>query len=292
VDTTQTQSTYGTTQATTTTQSAYTASQQSTAASTTGSNSAHTPPTRPPTEYEQKPENQTTAATTASTELVWSYVLMDEARRCYASLSQGQIGKSQQWMKDAYDKASWGTGTSKPTGPLSNCIAWYTEKNCGCTMSSDPIDPNAALKLQQGDIPEWLGKIQKSIMSSCEIMNVPNSCEIVYLGNGQAHWPWHSDNQSIFASPTATVKDTTMILVTLGQRRMFQFRPIEANKEDNINSVFLEDGSILVMSGLFQTKYIHQIAHEPTVAKPTVFLIFRWVINHGRYCRVQAKQTI
>jgi len=217
---------------------------------------------------------------------MWWYVLRDKDRRSYASLSRGQFLNpvTRDWFTTAYQNAMWNSGCERDSSPSTNFLAWYTAGPCGCTFHTDLPADNLALRRQQVP-PQWLTSIQQKLMKICGITNQPNCCELCYFTDGTMGWSWHSDNHPMFES--APNQDTTMILLCLGEQRLFKYRPKNPKQNDQESSVYLEDGDVLVMSGLFQSQYVHQIAidTEGKANAPTILITWRWIVNHTRQCR-------
>ena len=81
---------------------------------------------------------------------------------------------------------------------------------------------------------------------------------------------WHSDNEEINGS------EPTIASVSLGETRRFDLRHKESGETVRVD---LEDGSLLVMSGLSQLCWVHQIAKTKTKVGPRINLTFRRVVT-------------
>jgi alkylated DNA repair dioxygenase AlkB len=81
---------------------------------------------------------------------------------------------------------------------------------------------------------------------------------------------WHSDNEEINGS------EPTIASVSLGATRRFDLRHKESGETVRVD---LEDGSLLVMSGLSQHCWAHQIAKTKAKVGPRINLTFRRVVT-------------
>lgn len=95
-----------------------------------------------------------------------------------------------------------------------------------------------------------------------------NSVLVNLYRDGRDSVSWHSDNEAING------KEPTIASVSLGATRRFDLRHRETKQTVRAN---LDDGSLLVMSGLSQVCWVHQIAKTKTVVGPRINLTFRLV---------------
>ena len=97
-----------------------------------------------------------------------------------------------------------------------------------------------------------------------------NSCLLNLYHNGAEGMGWHSDNEKELdgATPIASV--------SLGARRKFAFR----HKQDKTtSSVFLENGSLLIMHQPIQEHWHHSLLKTKTVTGPRINLTFRKILS-------------
>lgn len=97
-----------------------------------------------------------------------------------------------------------------------------------------------------------------------------NSCLLNLYHNGAEGMGWHSDNEKELdgATPIASV--------SLGARRKFAFR----HKQDKTtSSVFLENGSLLIMHQPTQEHWHHSLLKTKTVTGPRINLTFRKILS-------------
>ena len=96
-----------------------------------------------------------------------------------------------------------------------------------------------------------------------------NSVLVNLYRDGRDSVSWHSDNEEINGS------EPTIASVSLGATRRFDLRHKESGETVRVD---LEDGSLLVMSGLSQHCWVHQIAKTKTKVGPRINLTFRQVV--------------
>ena len=95
-----------------------------------------------------------------------------------------------------------------------------------------------------------------------------NSVLVNLYRDGNDSVSWHSDNEAING------REPTIASVSLGATRRFDLRHRETKQTMRVD---LEDGSLLVMSGLSQICWVHQIAKTKTAVGPRINLTFRLV---------------
>lgn len=95
-----------------------------------------------------------------------------------------------------------------------------------------------------------------------------NSVLVNLYRDGNDSVSWHADNEAING------REPTIASVSLGATRRFDLRHRETKQTVKVD---LEDGSLLVMSGLSQICWVHQIAKTKTAVGPRINLTFRLV---------------
>ena len=95
-----------------------------------------------------------------------------------------------------------------------------------------------------------------------------NSVLVNLYRDGNDSVSWHSDNEEINGS------EPVIASVSLGATRRFDLRHKETGETVRVD---LEDGSLLVMSGLSQHCWVHQIAKTKMKVGPRINLTFRQV---------------
>ncbi|PWU10819.1 MAG: alpha-ketoglutarate-dependent dioxygenase AlkB [Verrucomicrobia bacterium] len=96
-----------------------------------------------------------------------------------------------------------------------------------------------------------------------------NSCLLNLYHTGREGIGWHSDDETVLGSTP------TIASLSLGAERKFSFRH-KATKE--IVSIFLENGSLLVMSGITQAYWQHSLPKTQRVNSSRISLTFRTII--------------
>ena len=110
------------------------------------------------------------------------------------------------------------------------------------------------------------------IMNACALKSGAeyNSVLVNLYRDGNDSVSWHSDNEVVNGS------EPTIASVSLGATRRFDLRHKESGETIRVD---LEDGSLLVMSGLSQHCWVHQIAKTKTKVGPRINLTFRRVVT-------------
>ena len=100
-----------------------------------------------------------------------------------------------------------------------------------------------------------------------------NSVLVNLYRDGNDSVSWHADNEEINGS------EPVIASVSLGATRRFDLRHKESGETVRVD---LEDGSLLVMSGLSQHCWVHQIAKTKAKVGPRINLTFRQVISNAK----------
>lgn len=140
-------------------------------------------------------------------------------------------------------------------------VAWVGDPGCTYTYSGVKRDP-------QSWTPELIAiRAQLESLTKSEF----NSCLLNFYHDGADGMGWHSDDEKELdaQSPIASL--------SLGATRKFAFRH---KKEKIITSLFLENGSALIMNAPTQQFWQHALLKTKTVHTPRVNLTFRKIIPH------------
>ena len=118
--------------------------------------------------------------------------------------------------------------------------------------------------------PHLFTPVLNQVMKMCEQQSDSefNSVLVNLYRDGKDSVSWHSDNEEINGS------EPVIASVSLGATRRFDLRHKESGETVRID---LEDGSLLVMSGLSQHCWVHQIAKTKTKVGARINLTFRQV---------------
>ena len=120
--------------------------------------------------------------------------------------------------------------------------------------------------------PYVMTPLLNDIMNACTLKSGAqyNSVLVNLYRDGSDSVSWHSDNEAVNGS------EPTIASVSLGATRRFDLRHKESGETVRVD---LEDGSLLVMSGLSQHCWVHQIAKTKTKVGPRINLTFRRVFT-------------
>ena len=138
-------------------------------------------------------------------------------------------------------------------------VAWVGDPGCAYTYSGVKRNPQAWT-------PELLSmKTRLEKLTQSEF----NSCLLNFYHDGADGMGWHSDDEKELdtKSPIASL--------SLGSTRKFAFRH-KINK--STISIFLEDGSALIMNAPTQQFWQHALLKTKTIHTPRINLTFRKII--------------
>mgnify|MGYP006295378733 FL=1 len=97
-----------------------------------------------------------------------------------------------------------------------------------------------------------------------------NSVLVNLYRDGNDGVGWHADNEAVNG------REPTIASISLGATRRFDLRHRESKETIKVD---LHAGSLLVMSGLSQHCWVHQVAKTKQVVGPRINLTFRRVLN-------------
>jgi len=151
--------------------------------------------------------------------------------------------------------------------------AWFVKPGCKCyyKYSDTKWPPN--------EMPDWFNKIQISVMKRLGIPLKcgPNSCNVNLYYSGTASVGWHSDDEPIFQSK---VRDCLIVSLSLGVSRKFEFK--RQGAEQLAGHVWVKDGDLMTMEGLFQKHFLHRIPKQPRCKGKRINFTWRWVTLHDK----------
>ncbi len=115
----------------------------------------------------------------------------------------------------------------------------------------------------------WTPLLQ-ALSTQCEkVAKSPfNSVLVNLYRSGRDAMGWHADNER------ENGKEPVIASVSLGAERRFDLR--HRDTKHTVRTP-LPHGSLLVMSGLTQHKWVHQVPRTAKVNEPRINLTFRWV---------------
>ena len=100
-----------------------------------------------------------------------------------------------------------------------------------------------------------------------------NSVLINYYRDGKDRVAWHSDDEKELG------KNPVIASVSLGAERKFKLRHKEYKENQLQHEVFLQSGSLLLMSGSTQHHWLHEIPRTAKPIGPRINLTFRVIKN-------------
>ena len=144
--------------------------------------------------------------------------------------------------------------------PQAGLSTWFTNTKVSYVYSGITRTPHAMTPLLN------------DVMNACAAASGAeyNSVLVNLYRDGNDSVSWHSDNEEINGS------EPTIASVSIGATRRFDLRHKESGETVRVD---LEDGSLLVMSGLSQHCWVHQIAKTKTKVGPRINLTFRRVVT-------------
>jgi alkylated DNA repair dioxygenase AlkB len=139
-------------------------------------------------------------------------------------------------------------------------VAWYGDSSYSYTYSGTTKEA----------LP-WTPELLSLRHSVEERVNTRfNSCLLNLYHDGSEGMGWHSDDEKSLG------RNTVIASLSLGAERKFSFR----HKRSGASlSLFLEEGSLLVMRGATQTWWQHCVPKVRWVAGPRVNLTFRTIVR-------------
>ena len=100
-----------------------------------------------------------------------------------------------------------------------------------------------------------------------------NSVVINYYRDGKDRVAWHSDDEKELG------KNPVIASVSLGAERKFKLRHKKYKENKLQHEVFLQNGSLLLMSGSTQHHWLHEIPRTAKPIGPRINLTFRVIKN-------------
>ena len=97
-----------------------------------------------------------------------------------------------------------------------------------------------------------------------------NSCLLNLYHDGNEGMAWHSDDEKSLG------KDATIASFSFGAERKFAFKH---KRNQQVVSLVLETGSLLVMKETTQTHWLHRLPKSTKIKHPRINLTFRTMVN-------------
>jgi alkylated DNA repair dioxygenase AlkB len=164
-------------------------------------------------------------------------------------------------FSDLLKDTPWESRTIKMFGkeyPQPRLVAWFGDPGRGYTYSGISMNINP-----------WTPQLEL-LKTICEQKagRVFNSLLINLYRNGEDKVSWHSDNEPELG------RDPCIASLSLGAVRRFKFRHLDSKE---VVECSLSPGSLVVMSGLSQTKWEHEVPKEVRIKESRINLTFRSV---------------
>ena len=155
--------------------------------------------------------------------------------------------------------------------------AWVTSDGCSCIYQyGDRV-------WEPTQMPEWLSEVTRKVASMCNFPPgvVPNSVNLNRYDGGAQKLGWHSDDEPLFFRDSP---HTTIISLSLGASRRFSMRR-KASKA-LLPELTLNSGDILIMSGMVQTYFEHEVPLDtaPEHQGTRYNLTWRFITSHREPC--------
>ncbi len=138
-------------------------------------------------------------------------------------------------------------------------VAWYGDEAYSYTYSNK----------SKTALPWTKELLQLKKISEEQAGTTFNSCLLNLYHNGDEGMAYHSDDEKALA------KDSAIASLSFGAERRFLFKH-KTTKEKV--TLFLENGSLLVMKDETQTKWLHRLPTSKKVYKPRINLTFRTMV--------------
>jgi alkylated DNA repair dioxygenase AlkB len=174
-----------------------------------------------------------------------------------------QLAQTAQLFQQIMDVTPWEMPEMVIFGkkyPQAGFSTWFTDTSVSYVYSGITRTPHVMTPL----LHDVMG--QCALASGAEY----NSVLVNLYRDGNDSVSWHSDNEEINGS------EPTIASVSLGATRRFDLRHKESGETVRVD---LEDGSLLVMAGLSQHCWVHQIAKTKAKVGPRINLTFRRVVT-------------
>lgn len=138
--------------------------------------------------------------------------------------------------------------------------AWYGDSNYAYTYSN-------ATKFA---LPWTKELLELKELAEKLTQSTYNSCLLNLYHTGDEGMAWHSDDEKTL------LKNGAIASISFGAERKFSFK--HKNTGQTV-SLFLENGSLLVMKGPTQTNWLHRLPPTKKVQQPRINLTFRTIVT-------------
>lgn len=139
-------------------------------------------------------------------------------------------------------------------------VAWYADKPYAYTYSNST---KHALPWT-AELLEIKSQVEKRTRDSF------NACLLNLYHDGSEGMTWHSDEE------TELKKNGAIASLSLGAQRKFSFKH---KKSKETVSLYLQNGSLIVMRSNTQTHWLHRLPPTKKVSTPRINLTFRTMVD-------------
>ena len=139
-------------------------------------------------------------------------------------------------------------------------VAWYGDSEFEYTYS----------KTTKKALPWTPALLELKSIIEAKTGEIFNSCLLNLYHSGEEGMAWHSDAEKDLK------KNGAIGSLSLGAERKFAFKHKETKETV---SIFLEQGSLLVMKDETQTHWLHRLPPTKKVLKPRINLTFRMIVR-------------
>jgi alkylated DNA repair dioxygenase AlkB len=172
--------------------------------------------------------------------------------------------ESDRLFNDLHENIIWKEEMIRAYGkyiPVPRLSAWYGDSGLSYTYSKITMQPN-----------QWTATLI-DIKSRIESFtgNQFNSVLINLYRNGKDSVSWHSDDEPELG------KNPVIASVSFGATRRFMFR--HKTKKEDKSEIKLTHGSLVMMKGVTQHFWQHQIPKTTELTPPRINLTFRYIVK-------------
>lgn len=168
-----------------------------------------------------------------------------------------QLQREQTWPANHYEMAG-------RRFQLPRLQTWHADEGIVYSYSNN--------LLQSRPWTDTLQSIKQNIESFLQLSF--NAVLVNYYRDGKDYVGWHTDNEREMG------EEPVIASLSLGATRVFQIKPhpSDTNRSQEIYSLPLQSGTLLVMKAGFQEQWLHRINCDPTVHQGRINLTLRNVL--------------
>lgn len=163
------------------------------------------------------------------------------------------------WFDRLNEEIQWRQDTIHlfgKTHPLPRLQAWYGDAHAQYKYSNISLNP----------LPWTPGLLELKTMLETQLQTQFHGVLCNYYRDGRDYAAWHSDDEKVLG-PRPTIAS-----LSFGEQRRFQLRHKSDGEQKEI---LLDSGSLLVMEGILQECWKHQLPKSLKVKRPRLNLTFR-----------------